>query len=533
MPHVQGDDAGIGFGVRGTSTSALGVTGESQNGIGVSGVTEAGTGLVGQSKQGTGVQGQSETGKGVHGESDNDNGVFGQTANGDSAGVFGRNTGAGGNGVVGLAEGLGGVGVFGQAAARGTGVIANGATGLVAIGDAGPGTQSSSIQDHGVIGQAERAGFAGVNGLQSALGPGVRGHSPLAEGVMGEGTIGVLGHGNAAGAAGQSPASAGVIGRQGPSPQGGWLDSKAGVVGQSSEGGRGVVGMSTGAGSVAVDGEAAGFFSTGVSGKAAVGVAGTGPVGVMGTYQPLADSSSGFLPAGVSGASNVEKIPAVLATASYGANGVYALSDRGIALYGNVSGDGTAVVGISPYPKNPGAFGFAGNFWGSVNVTGPVHKSGGGFRIDHPIDPENKYLDHSFVESDEMKNVYDGVVELGSAGRAAVPLPHWFEALNRDCRYQLTAIGHPAPELHVAREISDGSFEIAGGRAGQRVSWQVTGVRRDPWAEANRLSPEVDKVDIERGRYRHPEVYGQESKRSIAFALFGADDPATGRPHRR
>jgi hypothetical protein len=111
----------------------------------------------------------------------------------------------------------------------------------------------------------------------------------------------------------------------------------------------------------------------------------------------------------------------------------------------------------------------------SALVTGPVHKSGGGFRIDQPLEPETKYLDHSFVESDEMKNVYDGVVELGADGSAVVPLPSWFEALNADYRYQLTAISAPAPDLHIRKEVADGSFEIAGGRPGQRISWQITG----------------------------------------------------------
>lgn len=32
--------------------------------------------------------------------------------------------------------------------------------------------------------------------------------------------------------------------------------------------------------------------------------------------------------------------------------------------------------------------------------------------VSHPFDPANKYLLHSFVESSDMKNVYDGVVEL-------------------------------------------------------------------------------------------------------------------------
>ena len=49
---------------------------------------------------------------------------------------------------------------------------------------------------------------------------------------------------------------------------------------------------------------------------------------------------------------------------------------------------------------------------GKVKITGNLEKAGGSFKIDHPLDPANKYLYHSFVESPDMKNVYDGVVVL-------------------------------------------------------------------------------------------------------------------------
>ena len=49
----------------------------------------------------------------------------------------------------------------------------------------------------------------------------------------------------------------------------------------------------------------------------------------------------------------------------------------------------------------------------------------------------NKYLSHSFVESPDMKNVYDGMVTLDNKGEAEIDLPDWFGALNKDYRYQL------------------------------------------------------------------------------------------------
>ncbi len=75
------------------------------------------------------------------------------------------------------------------------------------------------------------------------------------------------------------------------------------------------------------------------------------------------------------------------------------------------------------------------------------------FKIDHPLDPANKYLSHASVESSDMKNIYDGVVTLDSNGAATVTLPDWFEALNQDFRYQLTAIGAPGPDLYIATEV--------------------------------------------------------------------------------
>jgi hypothetical protein len=41
------------------------------------------------------------------------------------------------------------------------------------------------------------------------------------------------------------------------------------------------------------------------------------------------------------------------------------------------------------------------------------------------------------------------------------------------------------------------------------VSWQVTGIRHDPYAEANRIQVLVDKPASEQGTYLYPELYSQ------------------------
>jgi hypothetical protein len=147
---------------------------------------------------------------------------------------------------------------------------------------------------------------------------------------------------------------------------------------------------------------------------------------------------------------------------------------------------------------------------GNLNVTGAITAGVKDFRIDHPLDPTNKYLYHSSIESSEMVNLYSGNAVLDGSGEAVVTLPDWFEAVNRDFRYQLTAIGGAAPGLHVSREISEHQFAIAGGASGLKVSWQVTGVRHDGYANAHPLVVEVEKTEKERGHYLHPEAFGEK-----------------------
>jgi hypothetical protein len=189
----------------------------------------------------------------------------------------------------------------------------------------------------------------------------------------------------------------------------------------------------------------------------------------------------------------------------------------GMASRSGVYGETTAAGGIGVYGVDLasgahgalGVNGLAGEFVGDVHVTGTLTKGGGSFRIDHPLDPANKTLSHSFVESPDMMNVYNGNVVLDENGEAVVSLPEWFEALNRDFRYQLTAIGGPGPNLFIAEKVSGSRFRIAGGTAGLEVSWQVTGIRHDPWANAHRIPVEEDKPETTRGRYVHPELYQQ------------------------
>ena len=194
-----------------------------------------------------------------------------------------------------------------------------------------------------------------------------------------------------------------------------------------------------------------------------------------------------------------------------GGAGVRALGGNSESSYGGV---GLAATGGS----GPLGSGLAGIFSGNVEITGMLSKGGGSFKIDHPLDPENKYLYHSFVESPDMMNIYNGNVKLDTNGEAVVELPVWFEALNKDFRYTLTAVGAPGPNLYIAEEVTKTHFKIAGGTPGAKVSWTVTGIRHDAWANEHRIHVEEDKPDRERGSYLHPEVCKQPEEKSVEWA---------------
>ena len=171
----------------------------------------------------------------------------------------------------------------------------------------------------------------------------------------------------------------------------------------------------------------------------------------------------------------------------------------------------------------------AGQFIGRVTVTGFLFKFGGGFEIDHPLDPGNKYLRHSFVESSDMLNVYSGNVTTDTEGEASVMLPDYCEALNQDLRYQLTVIGQFAQAI-VTQEVRNNQFTIKTDQPQTKVSWQVTGVRRDPWAVANRIAVDKEKNAEERGRYLHPEVWGQPADLRIHAMLQPSEPPPPEEP---
>ncbi len=157
---------------------------------------------------------------------------------------------------------------------------------------------------------------------------------------------------------------------------------------------------------------------------------------------------------------------------------------------------------------------YAGFFSGNVHVGGILSKSSGTFKIDHPLDPENKTLSHSFVESPEMMNIYNGNIATDANGNALVLLPSYFEALNENFRYQLTVIGKFAQAI-VLEKIKGNSFKIKTSEPNTEVSWQVTGTRKDAFAKQNPIIVEQDKSEKDKGKYLNPKEFGKLISQSI------------------
>ena len=127
---------------------------------------------------------------------------------------------------------------------------------------------------------------------------------------------------------------------------------------------------------------------------------------------------------------------------------------------------------------------------------------------------------HMRMMGEEARHVYEmnytAEKNLDGNGEAVVSLPGWFQALNRNFRYQLTSIGSFAP-VYIAEEMQNGQFKIAGGRSGIKVSWQVTGIGQDAFANAHRIQVEVEKAPSDRGHYLHPELFGAPETARIGY----------------
>jgi hypothetical protein len=232
----------------------------------------------------------------------------------------------------------------------------------------------------------------------------------------------------------------------------------------------------------------------------AIGAFGGAPTGVTD-----ANGSNGIYAVGGDGVGNAQADFAGDGGDFYG--GFTPESSSGAAGYGIYATGGVGGVGVA---------GFAGYFDGNIEVTGTVFGGAKDFKIDHPLDPANKYLYHASVESSEMMNIYSGNVITDELGMATVKLPDWFEAENGDFRYQLTVIGRRA-QAWIAEEVEHGQFKIGSDAPHAKISWQITAVRQDAFAKAHPLIVEQAKPARERGFYQNPELFGQSAGRQTEW----------------
>ncbi len=266
-------------------------------------------------------------------------------------------------------------------------------------------------------------------------------------------------------------------------------------------------------------------------------------LGATGVYGFISDNTATNAVYGVTGDNNNERDGSAgvfgrsaVAQSSGRTYGVYGVSASGAAagagVYGESSATGAAnptygVYGItsSSNANSAGVYGGtqgqpnanAGWFQGNVRVTGDLDVTGTkNFRIDHPLDPANKYLNHACIEAPEALNLYTGIVTTDANGIATVELPNYFEALNTNFRYQLTCINQFAQAI-VTQKITNNRFVIQTDKPNVEVSWTVTATRNDPAYRLAAKPAETEKEPENKGRYLNPAAYNQPRELGIGY----------------
>jgi len=430
-------------------------------------------------------------------------GVTGQANTETGPGVAGYTSSSTGTGVMGVASSATGFanGVSGKTASPGgTGVLGvNNATSGFAIGVQG---ESASTAQYAAAVFGNETGATGqvygVEGHASSTGPNasaVTGFELATTGIV----SGVSGGTNST-----TNFAAGVVGFEGATS-----GQVYGVLGTSSStSGNGVFGSAT-----ATTGNTSGVLGQSSSpngnGVLGINVATTGfSPGVMGVTN--SGTSAGVYGYNATTSGHGSAVQGQIEASPGGAAGVFA-THGGVGLILNgLSGSNYA----QEFTVDASGNGF---YAGNLTVTGKLTKGSGSFKIDDPLDPANKYLSHSFVESPDMMNVYNGTITTDRHGLATVALPEYFEALNGDYRYQLTVIGQFAQSI-VAKKIANNRFVIRTNKPNVEVSWQVSGIRHDAYANTYRIPVEENKAVGEQGYYLHPEVFGQPASKSIQAA---------------
>jgi len=191
-------------------------------------------------------------------------------------------------------------------------------------------------------------------------------------------------------------------------------------------------------------------------------------------------------------------------------------SNAGIGVSGVATAGAGAIYGV--HGQASGAASYGVYSLGNLGCSGNKQ-----FRIDHPFDPENKYLLHYCAEGPEPLNAYSGNVTTDEHGEAWVKLPDYFGEINRDFRYTLTVVDDTDNEefvlAKVARKIANNTFKIRTSAANVEVTWRVEAVRNDLWVRRYGAPVEMQKEGLEKGTYQHPELYGVPPQTSTEFPI--------------
>ncbi len=502
LTNTQGSYAAL----HGNATGSLGqgVFGEAATGYGVYGYGL--TGVAGTSGAGTGVYGYSVSGAGVYAYSDFSEALHAVLYTGSGVNISNYSIPAilgessYGNGVMGVVS-TPGAGVFGIAP-NGYGVLAISANGYpIYAYDTPSGVDYSMFAKPAILGESlSRNGVLGVAAATNTSG--IIGYNPAGYGVTAVSTTGTASYSTCtSGTAVYSTSSTGT-----------------GLFSYSGSGYAMHAMLSNSSGVNISNYSVPALLAESNYGNGIIGVVSTTGAGVLG-YAPTGTGLLGVTDSGnaVYALSNATSgvVRTILAQNT---------SDQGAAILGwasATSGNNYGVVGQSDSPAGWAVFGF-----GDVGCTGV--KS---FVIDHPLDPANKILRHYCTEGPEPQNAYNGVVTTDAQGFATVQLPDYFDQINRDFRYQLTVIDSTEDFVlaKVAQEIANNQFRVRTSQPNTKVSWEVKGVRNDPWVRAHGIQAEQDKPAAERGTYLQPELYGQPREKGSAYSP-APQQPATSQP---
>jgi hypothetical protein len=391
------------------------------------------------------------------------NGAF----NGNLFSIANTNTGNAAVGVAGshnASSGFG-AGVFGLTQSTTSGSDTFGNTGsfgvLGLVKPTGPGNWSAGVRG---VNSGTGASGIGVWGSQAGGGWGVYGRSKSGAGVR---AFSDIGNGLEASALGSNNSAAYIHHDTNNFGNGVFATTNNGVgaTGITQTGGPGVMGTSQETGGTGILGLSQGENGTGVYGKTNSGCVAGNPT---------------FTFAGVQGEDLSNGAIGMLGACKIGVVGIAGVNGRAGVFDGNVTVDGDATVEHL------------------VVTNGCTGCSGASMSIPNPLDPRHTTLQHAAVQSPEMMNVYSGNVVTNGRGFAAVRLPAYFQALNRDFRYQLTIVGRSFAQALVWREIAHNRFTIRTSKPRVKVSWQLTGIRHDPYANAHRIAVVVPKTAADR-----------------------------------